>query len=217
MARRSWPIEAVVEVVSWLRGSDSVGIGRGFNSATIWTGFSGGFSVNFTSKAPRLGHDRASIVVLGLRRSSSARMAAIPPRMLPNRGSIAPRSRLDRTAIVEFFHNSSTPSDRSSGDWRVTIARSRGPRLRGASAVWWKKIVMMIAIATPSVRWGSVASASSTWHQVSRPSNPLTLFFSARALMDDRVDSGPRDRWFPPRSDARRVATSAAKGKTCGT
>ena len=97
-------------------------------------------------------HDRATIVVLVVRRSPSPRMAAIPPRMLSNRCSIAPRSLFDRAAIVEFFHNSSRLFDQSSGGWRVTIARSREPRLRGSSAVRLKKISMMIAIVTPSVR-----------------------------------------------------------------
>ena len=94
------------------------------------------FSRDRATIGPRLGHDRAAIgprsrhdwatiVVLVVRRSTPARLAAIPPCKLPDRGSIAPRLRFDRTAIVEFFHNPSTPSDRSSGDWRVTIARSR--------------------------------------------------------------------------------------------
>ena len=104
-------------------------------------------------------HDRATIgprsghvwIFLEIR-LTSPRMAAIPPCMLSNRGLIAPRSWLDRAAIVEFFHNFSTPSDQSSCGWRVTIARSREPRLRGSSAVRWKKIAMLIAIATPSVR-----------------------------------------------------------------
>ena len=65
---------------------------RGFNSATIWTGFSGGFSLNFSSKAPRLGHDRASIMVLGLRRSSSAQVGEILWQKMCDRGSIGPRS-----------------------------------------------------------------------------------------------------------------------------
>ena len=58
-------------------------------------------------------------------RSMSDESAPIPRYNLLDRGSIAPRSRFDRTAIVEFFHNPSTPSDRASGNWRVTIARSR--------------------------------------------------------------------------------------------
>ena len=83
------------------------------------------FSRDRAAIGPRSRHDRATIVVLVVRRSTPAQLAAIPPCKLPDRGSIRPRSRFDRTAIVEFFHNPSTPSDRSSGDWRVTIARSR--------------------------------------------------------------------------------------------
>ena len=70
-------------------------------------------------------HDRATIVVQIVRRSLSARMAAIPPRKLPDRGSIAPRWRFDQTAIVEFFHETSEPSDDASGEWTVR-SRSSG-------------------------------------------------------------------------------------------
>ena len=67
---------------------------------------------------PRLRHDRAMIVVLVVRRSTPVWLASSPPCKLPDRGSIASRSRFDRIAIVEFFHNPSTPSDRASGNWR---------------------------------------------------------------------------------------------------
>ena len=67
-----------------------------------------GMSLNFTSKRPRFSarsdDDRATIVVLVARRSASDRLEVIPPLKLPDRGSIAPRSQFDRTAIVEFFH-----------------------------------------------------------------------------------------------------------------
>ena len=60
---------------------------------------------------PRSRRDRATIVVLAVRRSPSDRLATITPRQPSDRGSIAPRSRFDRTAIVEFFHDRSAPSD----------------------------------------------------------------------------------------------------------
>ena len=58
-------------------------------------------------------------------RSMGADSAPFPLHFRFDRGSIAPRSRLDRATIAEFFHSRSTPSDRASGNWRVTIARSR--------------------------------------------------------------------------------------------
>ena len=68
------------------------------------------FSRDRAAIGPRSRHDRAMIVVLVVRRSTSARLAAIPPCKLPDCGSIASRSRFDRTAIVEFFHETSEPS-----------------------------------------------------------------------------------------------------------
>ena len=78
-----------------------------------------GISHNFASKWPRFspqedprsGHDRAAIEVLISRRSFSDRLETIASRKLPDRGSIAPRSRFDWTAIVEFFHEASLSSD----------------------------------------------------------------------------------------------------------
>ena len=75
MARRSWPIEAVVEANSWLRGSDSLGMDRGFNSATnqLELGFNFAsifatiFAAIFGTIAPQSGRDQTSIVVLVLR------------------------------------------------------------------------------------------------------------------------------------------------------
>ena len=96
------------------RGSDSLGMGRGFNSATNQLEFCFNFATIFApiiaTIAPRSGHDRASIVVLVVRRSPSFRPATCPRRNLLDRGSIGPRSRFDRAAIV-FFHELPTPSD----------------------------------------------------------------------------------------------------------
>ena len=101
------------------RGSDSLGMGRGFNSAMNRLEFCFNFASMFATIfapivatiAPRSGHDRASIVVLVVRRSPSFRPATCPRRNLLDRGSIAPRSRFDRAAIVEFFLELPTPSD----------------------------------------------------------------------------------------------------------
>ena len=50
-------------------------------------------------------------------------------------GSIAPRSRFDRSAIVEFFREFSTPSDGASGEWTIAMKEGHdcvtiGPRSR---------------------------------------------------------------------------------------
>ena len=54
------------------------------------------------------------------------------------------------------------------------------------------------------------------WHKFSRSINFTYALFAARALMEDRVDSGPCDQWFEHGSDACDAATSPAKEKTCG-
>ena len=118
LARRSWAIDAFVGAVFKRRGGDSLGMGRGFNSAPILTGFHCQKASNFchdrTTIAPRSGHDRPSIVILELFRSSSARVESIPRHKACDRGSIAAitaRSCRDRGSIVKFFHNISAPSD----------------------------------------------------------------------------------------------------------
>ena len=78
------------------------------------------FSHDRATIGPRSGHDRAAI---GPRSGSGSLddrlhfiVEAIPPRLLSDRGSIAPRLRFDRTAIVEFFQAVSAPSDRDPSD-----------------------------------------------------------------------------------------------------
>ena len=73
--------------------------------------FSLRIAVYLATIGPRSRRDRATIVVLAVRRSPSDRLATITPRQPFDRGLIAPRSRFDRTAIVEFFHDRSAPSD----------------------------------------------------------------------------------------------------------
>ena len=86
LARRAWAIDAFVGAVFKRRGGDSLGMGRGFNSAPIFDRISRSKSFQFLPRshhdratiAPRSGHDRASIVILELCRSSSARVESIP-------------------------------------------------------------------------------------------------------------------------------------------
>ena len=94
-------------------------MGRGFNSATnqlefgfiFASMFATIFAAIFAMIAPRSGCDRASIAVLVVRRSPSFRPATCPWQNLLDRGLIAPRSRFDPAAFVEFFHELTTPSD----------------------------------------------------------------------------------------------------------
>ena len=78
---------------------------------------------------PRSWPDRASIGRRSHCRSSRKSLLAlvelIPQPVLHDRGSIAPRSRLDRATIAEFFHVFSRPSDETSTVW---TARSRSTR-----------------------------------------------------------------------------------------
>ena len=105
---------------SWGRNScvvELVSLGEDVASGLAWN--QPQFRFNLASKWPRFspqedpgsGHDRATIDVLVSRRSFSDRLGAIASHKLPDCGSIASRSRFDRTAIVEFFHEASKPSD----------------------------------------------------------------------------------------------------------
>ena len=95
------------------------------------------FPPRLTTISARSGFDRASIVLLKLHRSASARAGSIPRHNVCDRGSIAPRSRLDRAAITarsrrdrgsiaRFFLVISAPSD---GDPPVLIANNRGRQM----------------------------------------------------------------------------------------
>ena len=68
-------------------------------------------------------------------------VALIPWWKSHNRGSIAPRSRFDRTAILEFFRESSWPSDEASGEWTIVITRSSVPPSWGGSTARWQSTV----------------------------------------------------------------------------
>ena len=142
-------METIVEAVCYRRGGDYFGLSRGFNSATNQLMF----SFNFASDLPRFRrdfcHDRATIRSrsdadrgVGASsitcRSMGDKSASSPLQDLLDRGSIASRSRLDHAAIMEFFHSPSTPSDRASGNWRVTIARSRFNFLVRPMAIQWR-------------------------------------------------------------------------------
>ena len=98
------------------RGSGCTWRRQGFNSAPILTVFRVQKASNVchdrTTIAPRSGHDRASIVILELHRSSSARVGSIPR-----------QNACDRRSIARFFHVVSAPSD---GDPPIAIANNCG-------------------------------------------------------------------------------------------
>ena len=85
---------------------------RGFNSATnqleLGFNFASIFATIFATIAPRSGRDRASIVVLVLRRSPADRLETNPQRSHDRISSIAPRSRLDHGSIGLRSWSSST-------------------------------------------------------------------------------------------------------------
>ena len=93
---------------------------RGFTSKVHRLQFRGWIAIILATIGPRSGHDRAAIGPRSGSGSFDDRLhfivEAIPPRLLSDRSSIAPRSRFDRTAIVEFFHVVSAPSDRDPSD-----------------------------------------------------------------------------------------------------
>ena len=112
---KSWVIETIVEAVCCRRGGDSFGLSRGLNSATNRLVFSFNFASDLPCFRNDFLHDSATIrsqfhIHRGVRASSIAcrsmgdKSAPIPRQDLLDRGSIAPRSRLDHAAIVEFFH-----------------------------------------------------------------------------------------------------------------
>ena len=122
------------------RGGDSLGMGRGFKSTTNRLDFSSNFASRVPRFSPRflprsrrdfrhdcdtiglrsiVNHDaRASLITC---RSMGDKFAPIPPQNLLDRGSIAPRSRHDHAAIVEFFHKVPPPSDRALTGWTIAI------------------------------------------------------------------------------------------------
>ena len=130
---KSWPLEAVVGVVSRRRGGASWGMGRGFNSAENELQFCVEKGLIFGTIGPRSGRDRAAIgprsgrdrAEIGPR--SGHDQATIAPRsghnLSPGRSSVVfrssggdsaaetPRSRLDQATILEFFQIPSSPSD----------------------------------------------------------------------------------------------------------
>ena len=87
-----------------------------------------------TTIGPRSRRDRATIVgrsTIAIFQGNLPKIGEmIPPCRNHDRGSIALRSRFDRTVIVVFFHSSSMPSD-----WNLTLQISSEKR-RTSVVVW---------------------------------------------------------------------------------
>ena len=129
------PFDAIVEAI--LRGHGSDFLGRCRSSRIC-----GKFASIFSSKSPRFsprwghdrdtigsrsGHDRGLIVILGLRRSSSDRVEAIPQQ--------APRSRLDRAGIAARSDRSWSSSTNRLDHLMELQEIGRSDRDRAVSAV----------------------------------------------------------------------------------
>ena len=130
LARRLWPIEAFVRAVFKRHGGDSLGMGRGFKSASNRLDFSSNFASRVPRFSPRSRHDWAAIGRQSCCSSFVDRLPIDGRRIRSDPAPSPPRSRLDRAAIVEFFHDRPSPSDYASGERVASIARSRGPRFR---------------------------------------------------------------------------------------
>ena len=141
---------------SWLQFPDE--------SAWTWLQFGSQIADISATIGSRSRHDRDAIRPRSWSWSFIDRLPIDWRRLPKERTAIAARSDRDRG----FFHVLSAPSDGASGERMATIARSRGLKFRGASAVRWKTI----AIATLFVRWGSGAPEGSTRRQGCQRSRP---------------------------------------------
>ena len=74
-----------------------------------------------------------------------------------------PRSRLDRTAIMKFFRESSKPSDWASCKWMITIARSRRAWLWRASAVRWEFTIVSMHHRRPCIQMKTTITIDDGW------------------------------------------------------
>ena len=137
---------------------------------------------------------------------------------LLDRGAIAVRSRFDRTAIVEFFHEPSKPSDREESPPPAVRSMKIAIAMR---SVWWRsrsswQIAMSsIRWRSRSVRWRSNLSEPSTFRPIRSMSSSLKLRLSTCCDFD-RVDSGPRDRRLVIAFDDRDASASPATEKRVG-
>ena len=157
-----------------------------FTFATIFAAIS-------ATIAPRSGRDRASIVVLTLLRSPLVRPVTIPRRTLLDCSSIAPRSRFDRAAIVEFFHTLQTPLDRNPtlhrssriGIFLAVRSESYAPAMwpldRWSQVDWTASIARShgrpMEIAWFSARRRSDAHDASTWRKICPAISSLKMYF----------------------------------------
>ena len=120
-----------------------------------------------------------------------------------------------------FFHALSAPSDGAlQVKWMVPITRHCGGQITIARIKIARSVRRQMgedrgddrdpdAVRSMNIQRSSIVHVS----QGKQSILIHLLSFLARVVITDRVESGPRDRGFPPRSDARRVATSPAINK----
>ena len=175
---------------------------------------SGGKSFNFASKrgmifgaiGPRSGHDRATIAPRSgpnLRRGrSSGHLDAIPPLKECNRRSIAMRSWCDRGSIAPRCDRGAI-AVRSHRDRGVLPEAFCAVRLESdAPDIFQKeaKIQLLVAVGSRSRSLNADEDKPSSCRHVAicEPSDRRHLSEYLRTCwIDDRVDSGPRDRSRP--------------------
>ena len=137
---------------------------------------------------------------------------------------------------MEFFHDSSGPSDGASGKWTIAISRSsvpnreEGPPLdgdpppdedRAATHTWAfdenrtphlrRRVGMRIFVDDAESR--SLMKPRVRWWALHR--RHLNCF-SRTCCNEDRVDSGPRDLRRPDRIDVHWATTRPAQVRPCG-
>ena len=228
---KSWPIGADVDAVCSVEGAVSM---RGVVTPEFVANFPQNLASMNATFAPRSGHDHA---VIGPRswvnpRSLASKVAfrSSGRWFRPPGITITPRSRSDRAAIVEFFHEPSAPSDRVSDERTIGINRIlytpiidhvRWFDASPPPAVWSRS---SLDEDQPSDRdqlkafcWcRSGASQDATWREVSRSIIFTYSSNSARGGFGDRVDRGSRD--LSRRDQIRRppCVHVACKRKPCG-
>ena len=161
----------------------------------------------FATIAPRLGHDRASIMTLELCQSLADRWETNPLRSRAIVSSIAARTRRDREVLPRL-----SVAVRLRLRWTNGYDRAIAWSLIPMSVrLQIELIAVMIVIATPSVWWRSSTPELSTWRKVGLVIISLMIYFRHvfdLAIAWTRVHAISADLI---RSDARQAATSPAR------
>ena len=152
LARRSWAIDVFVGAESGRRGS-------GLHWAALWLQIRDESAWISLQKEPRSWHDRAMIRPRSdVDRGPGSRSAAVRSgwsdsamkdvRSRLDQGAIMARSRLDRTAIVEFFHDLSAPSDVEHLAMKITTVRWRSDIPDVSTRCFWSRRITTVHAAS---------------------------------------------------------------------